>query len=110
MKNKFSDGSPIDVTVPSGGCTSGAGLKIGALVGIAETTQVSGDTVALHLVGVFDVTSDTGTAWSVGDVVYWDDTAKNFTKTSTSNTKCGVVVAAKTSGATTGRVRLQPVF
>lgn len=110
MKNKFSEGSPIEVTVPSGGCTSGLPLKVGLLIGVPVTTQVIGDTVALHMTGVFDLASDTGTAWAVGDLAYWDDTAKVVTKTTTSNQKLGIITAAKLSAATTGRVRIQPVF
>ena len=109
-KNKFSEGSPLDLVAPSGGVTSGAAVKIGAIIAIAETTQLVGETFAGHVTGVWDVTSDTGTAWAVGDIVYWDDSAKVFTKTSTSNTKCGIVAGAKLSAATSGRVRLQPVF
>ena len=33
-------------------------------------------------------------AWSVGQVLYWDDVAKNFTTTSAGNTKCGHVLQA----------------
>lgn len=110
MKNRFSDGSPIDLLVPSGGCTSGLALLVNGIVGIPETTQLAGDTVALHLNGVFDHPSDTGTAWAVGDVLYLDNTAHVFTKTSTSNTKAGQCVLAKASATTTGRIRLQAVF
>lgn len=33
-------------------------------------------------------------AWSVGQVLYWDDVAKNFTTTAAGNTKCGHVLQA----------------
>lgn len=42
-------------------------------------------------------TTDTGAAWAVGDKIYWDDTAKKFTKTSTSNTLVGYALEAKLS-------------
>lgn len=35
-----------------------------------------------------------GAAWSVGDALYWDDTAKNFTKTASGNTLCAYALAA----------------
>lgn len=108
MKTKFSEGSPIDVTVPSGGCTAGAGLLINGFFCVPVTTAAQGDVVSTHVTGVFDLTSDTGTAWSFGDVLYWDNTNKRLTKTSTSNTKVGQCVADKTSAATTGRIRLIP--
>lgn len=110
MKNKFSDGSPLDIIVPAGGCTSGTALLVNGIVGIPETTQLIGDTVALHVTGLFDHASDTGAAWAVGDVLYWDNTAKVFTKTTTSNTKAGQCVLAKLSATATGRIRLQPSF
>lgn len=110
-KNKFSEGSPLDFVAPSGGVTSGKGFKVGGLIPIAETTQLAGETVAGHVTGVWDVDSDAGAAWTAyTTVIYWDDTAKKFTATSTSNTKCGIAAADKLSAATTGRVRLQPVF
>lgn len=42
----------------------------------------------------------TGAAWAVGDDIYWDATAKKFTKTSTDNTKCGVALAPALSADT----------
>jgi predicted RecA/RadA family phage recombinase len=47
-------------------------------------------------------------AWAEGDLVYWDNTAKQFTKTSTSNTKAGYAVAAKLTAGVSGRMRLVP--
>lgn len=42
----------------------------------------------------------TGAAWAVGDRIYWDDTAKKFTKTSTDNTACGWSLGTALSGDT----------
>lgn len=44
-------------------------------------------------------TTDTGAAWAAFDKIYWDDTAKKFTKTSTSNTLVGYALEAKLSAA-----------
>jgi predicted RecA/RadA family phage recombinase len=88
---------------------SGAGVKLGGLVGIVQGDVANGAQGQAAVKGVFTVPTDTGTAWNDFDTVYWDNTAKNFTKTSTSNTKCGVVVGGgKTSGATTAQVKLVP--
>lgn len=111
MKTKISNASPLDVTVPSGGCTSGLGLLIGSLFGIAVTTQLVGETVALHTEGVFDHIAEgagSGQAFAVGDAVYWDNTNKRLTKTTTSNTKVGYAAAVKATTDTTARVRLVP--
>lgn len=111
MKTKISSGDVIDITAPAGGTTSGVGVKIGSLFVIPVTSNVAGDTVAGHRGGVFDHTAEgagSGQAWAVGDDIYWDDTNKRLTKTTTSNTKVGVAVAAKTTTATTGRIVLVP--
>ena len=110
MKTKFSEGSPLDFTAPSGGTTSGVGVKIGSMIAIAALTAAAGDTTVGHTQGVFDHASDTGAAWAFGDLLYWDDTNKVFTKTSSGNTKAGYAAAAKTSGATTGRIKLVPTI
>ena len=107
-QNRLSSGKRLTITCPSGGCTSGLPLKVGAIIGVPQTTQLAGDLVGLDLTGEFTFPSDTGAAWAVGDIVYWDDTAKVFTKTTTSNTKAGVASAVKGSSAATGTVRLYP--
>lgn len=114
MKTKVSEGSPLDITAPSGGTTSGVGVLIGtALFGIAVTTNVQGDTVAIHTEGVFDHVAEgagSGQAWAIGDIVYWDNTNKRLTKTSTDNTKVGVATAAKLTAATMGRFKILPIL
>lgn len=113
MKTKFSEGSIIDVTAPSGGTTSGVGVLIGAMFGIAVTTNLVGDTVSIHTGGVFDHVAEgagSGQAFIPGDLVYWDNTAKRMTKTTTSNTKVGYAVAAKVTTDVTVRLRLVPTI
>jgi predicted RecA/RadA family phage recombinase len=48
--------------------------------------------------------------WTVGAPIHWDDTAKLFTTTSTSNTLAGVAVAVAANPTATGRVRLNGYF
>lgn len=110
MKNYVHEGDALDLVAPVGGVTAGKGVKIGAIIAIAAVTAAAGVTFAGVVRGVIDVDSDTGTAWAPGDIVYWDDTNKVFTKTATSNTKAGLVVSAKLAAAVVGRVCLQPVF
>src|SRR5438309_1562454 len=104
MKNFVQEGVALDLAVPYD-VAAGAAFKIGAIIAVAAVTGVlaTADVVAGYVQGVYDLASDTGTAWAIGDIVYWDDTNKRFTKTSTSNTKSGYVVAAKASGDVTGR-------
>lgn len=113
MKNRVCNGDVLDFTAPSGGVTSGVAVKIGALIAIAVITAAQGEAATGHTEGVFDhaaATHATDQAWAVGDVIYWDDTAKVFTKTSSGNTKAGYAVAVKASTAATGRIRLVPTI
>jgi len=109
MKTQIDSGDVIDITAPSGGTTSGVGVLLTKLFGIAVTTQLVGETASIVTRGTFDHTAEgagSGQAWAVGDIVYWDDTNKRLTKTSSGNTRVGVAVAVKLTAATTGRLRL----
>lgn len=69
----------------------------------------SADANALNIYmigGLVEYASDTGTAWAAGDKLYWDDTNKVFTKTSTSNTLCAMAYEAKASAAATATILL----
>lgn len=106
MKTKISEASPLDVTAPSGGVTSGVGVLIGSLFGIAVTTQAAGEPVALDTSGVFDHVKEgagSGQAWAVGDAVYWDNTNKRLTKTTSGNTKVGYATAVALTTDIVGR-------
>lgn len=111
MKNYSSNGDNLTLTVPAGGVLGGVPMLIGTNlfgVPVADNATV-GDSFALRVKGVFsDMPKAAGAAWAEGDVVYWDNTAKNFTKTSASNTKVGVAVAAALSADTVGVVKIGP--
>jgi len=50
-----------------------------------------------------------GTAMSPGDKLYWDDTAKNVTKTVSGNTRCGMCVEAALAADSSVVLMLLPV-
>lgn len=112
MKNYVSDGHVLTVTAPAGGVTSGTPTLIGTnLFGIPVTDAAVGEQFALKVGGVFEgVAKDTAAAWAEGDLVYWDNTNKRFTKTSAGNTKVGVAVAAALIADTTGTVKIGPTI
>ena len=57
--------------------------------------------------GVYDgVPKAAGAAWAIGDILYWDNTAGNFTKTATNNTRVGSALSVQASGDVVGRVKL----
>lgn len=111
MKNYVEPGNTITLTAPYA-VTSGDGLLVGAIFGVAAGTAASGDPVETAVVGVYDLKKVASQAWAVGDKIYWDNTAKNTTKTLTSNTLIGVATDVVAGGATDliGRVRLNGAF
>ena len=78
---------------------------------IIEVAAV-GEAVETAVEGVYDLKKVASQAWAAGDKIYWDNTAKNTTKTLTSNTLIGVATEAVAGGATDliGRVRLNGAF
>ena len=110
-KNYIQEGEVLDMIAPSGGVVSGTGYLIGSLFGVAQVTAAVGETFTLQTCGVFSLTtaSGAGTDWTAGTKVYWDNTAKNVTKTASGNTFIGFGIAAKATADTTAIVRLQLV-
>jgi predicted RecA/RadA family phage recombinase len=97
MKNYVHDGKALDLTAPYA-VSSGGGFKVGDIVAIAAADAASGASVVGYVEGVYDVLKEgagSGQAWAAGDKIYWDNSAKQFTKTSTSNTLAGYAVSAR---------------
>lgn len=111
MKNYVQPGSTLTLTAPYA-VTSGDGLLVGSIFGVAAGDAASGATVEAALTGVFDLTKIGSQAWTVGAKIYWDDTNKRCTTVATDNTLIGVAVEAVAGGAgdTIGRVRLNGSF
>jgi predicted RecA/RadA family phage recombinase len=111
MKNYVQPGTTLTLTAPYA-VTSGDGLLVGSVFGVAAGDAASGATVEAALTGVFDLTKIGSQAWTVGAKVYWDDTNKRCTTVATDNTLIGVAVEAVAGGAgdTIGRVRLNGSF
>ena len=107
MKNFVARGDVIPF-VAAAALTGGQGLLLGGTFGVVADTVASSEPAQLNLGGVYDLTKAASQAWTVGAIIYWDDTAKNCTTTVGSNTKIGSAYAAVGNGAgeTTGRVRL----
>ncbi|RDD72144.1 DUF2190 family protein [Paracoccus versutus] len=111
MKNYVQPGATLTLTAPYA-VTSGDGLLVGAIFGVAAGAAASGATVEAALTGIFDLTKIGSQAWTLGARVYWDDTNKRCTTVATDNTLIGVAVEAVAGGAgdTIGRVRLNAAF
>ena len=110
MQNFVMKGDVVTVPAPADTLSS-AFVLIGSLFGVASSSAVSGADLELFVGGgVFDVPKVSAQAWAVGNPIYWDSTASNFTTVSTNNTKVGVAVAAAANPSASGRVRLNGAF
>ena len=111
MKNYVQPGHTITLTAPYA-VTSGDGLLVGSIFGVAAGTAILGDPVETSVEGVYDLKKVASQAWAAGDRIYWDNTARQTTKTLTANTLIGVATEAVAGGATDliGRVRLNGAF
>jgi len=83
MKNYSQAGDAIDIIAPAA-LTAGQGLLLGDIFGVVASDAASSAAAVLHTEGVFTLRKATGTI-NAGVRVFWDDTAKRVTTTTTSN-------------------------
>jgi len=72
--------------------------------------NANADNVFVYKAPRLKVDKNTGEAWTALGLVYWDDSAKNFTTStgSGSNTLAGIIVADAASADTEGYIDLDP--
>jgi predicted RecA/RadA family phage recombinase len=105
MRNYVQPGDVLTLTAPVGGVLSGTGYKIGQLFVVAAADAEAGEPFEGQLTGVFDLPKATGSAWTEGELLYWDNSADNVTDT-VGDQLIGTAAAAAAPGAPVGRVRL----
>lgn len=92
--------------------TAGADVAVGEVVsfpdfvGVAATAIADGATGSVNLTGVYEMAAENDTAWAIGDIVYWNESASKLTKTAAGMIPAGVAWAAKAQTAAVGYVRL----
>jgi predicted RecA/RadA family phage recombinase len=99
------EGHYIDHT-PASALASGDVVVQGDLVGVTLRPLAAGETGALAVDGIFDFNKSTGVAFTVGTLLYWDDTNNVVTTTSAGNKAIGKVVRAAALADTTVRIRV----
>jgi predicted RecA/RadA family phage recombinase len=105
MKNFVQDGDVITVPAPRA-LTSGQGVLVGSLFGVATCDAANGANVDIMPEGVFDIAAATADTGAPGTHMYWDDTNHRLTTTATNNVLVGCLTAAKGGSDTTARVYL----
>ena len=110
MKNYVQKGENLTIPAPYN-VTSGGGVKSGLIFGVASGDALSGADVDVVTVGVFELPKDSTDVFAVGAAVYWDNTAKLMTSTTTSGAvKVGVTTEAKCNPSGSVKVRLNGTF
>lgn len=111
--NYIGPGTNLTVVLPYA-ANSGVGVQVGSgLFGVAAATYASGATGVIVREGVFTglaKTSGTGEAFAVGDRLFWDNSTKKLTKTSTGNLQVGLCLEAAATGVlSAGEVLIEAV-
>ncbi len=109
MRNFVQRGDTLTVPAPRE-VTSGEGVIIGSIFGVANEDAIATAPVDLDVEGVFSLPKVAALAIGVGDVVYWDDAARLVTKTAGSNTRIGVATEAVLNPSPSVSVRLNGSF
>jgi len=109
MQNFIQNGHITHLTAPAGGVTSGEGLIVGGLFGIAAYSSAEGDPVELGTTGVYQLPKASAAVLAVGARVAWDNTAKNINVPGAGRFPVGVATEAAGNGITTVAVRLDGV-
>ena len=93
-------GDSISVSAPRD-LSSGDGVLIGVLFGIATVDALSGESVNIAREGVFTIPKTSALAISVGDRLFWDDTNHVVNKTATAQVSVGIAVSAAANPSST---------
>lgn len=109
MKTFVQSGDTLTLAAPYD-VASGAGFLVGAIFAVAQTTAASGAEVEGKRKGVFDIAALSTDTAAAGAKLYWDNTNKRLTTTSSGNTLVGAAVVAKASGDTAARILLDGVI
>lgn len=109
MKNYIQPGNIVTVTAPTGGVSSGDGVIIGNLFGIAAKTAAQGESVEIAATGVYDLPKLSSAVITVGARVSWDTTGKQVVLPDEDMYPIGTALTAAGNGITTVRVRLDGI-
>lgn len=104
MKNYQQPGDNLTIPAPAS-VSSGDGVKVGVLFGVAVSDADSGDDVVIATKGVYELPKTSAQAWTVGAAIYWTGSACT-TATTAGNLLIGVAAEAAANPSGTGMVRL----
>ncbi len=101
--------SDIGQDTLTGTVAAGAFVDLPAAHGVAVYPEggVSGDNVAIYFGGIYRIVKASGdSAWVIGDIIYLDSAAQEFTLTVSSHNIAGIAARPSAAGDNTGHVKL----
>jgi len=99
-------GEILDYYNAGSALTAGTVVVIGNHVGVCATDIGALETGAVFVSGVFEMATVTNASFAIGDVLYWDDSAKNLTKTASSHKVAGMCASVKETAGAKALVKL----
>ncbi len=107
MRNFIQPGDSLAASIPyASGVTSGQGMLVGALFGVAAVDGAQNAVIEVATKGVFGLTKEPALAITAGARVFWDNTNRRITTTATGNFQVGLAVLAALAADTIVRVVL----
>ena len=110
MKNFVQQGNVLTMTALAGGAVAGLIHQHGSVFGVAATSAVEGDDYELAIGEVFELPKVSAQAWTRGQDVFWDATAKLATTVAGGNLLIGAATEVAANPTSVGRVRLNASF
>lgn len=104
-RNFVQPGSVMTFTAAAA-ISSGDGVLIGKRLGVALGDVANAAQGEAQVDGVFNLPVLGTDVVAQGDLLYWDNTNKRLTKTSTSNTLAGYAFGASANGITSVDIKL----
>lgn len=122
MQNYIAPGDTMEVALGSGetGVSAGDAYLVGDRVGVvasltrngqtvfANQASAEGDIAIVRTRGVYSLPKEAPLVIDQGDLLYWDDSEGEVTKTATDNTVIGFAFTGAVSAAVTVEVDLTP--
>lgn len=108
MDNFVKKGDVVTITAPTGGVTSGVGVLVGQLFGVATASVAQTLPAEIVVSGVVEIAKTSALEILPGDAVYWDNTGKVVNKTSSAQKEVGVAVSTAANPSGTVQVLLVP--
>jgi predicted RecA/RadA family phage recombinase len=105
MRNYLQIGDTVTVAAPAA-VSSGDGVLVGTLFGIAANDADSAAEVEIKTRGVFEMPKTSAQAWTVGSAIYWNGSLCTTADGSGANTLIGKAMAVAANPSATGVVRL----